>query len=413
MLNTFSHNALKTFDSCPRRYKFIHVEKIEVPKRVPANVYLGNTVHHTLARLYEVVLEGKTPTLEYLLGFYTREWEKPEREQIHIDRDYMTMEDYIAGGRTMIERYYQKYHPFDQSKTIGIERRLDGYVTNTPHKLAGYIDRLSRRPDGTVEICDYKTGKDLPRGGHDPLFYRQMGIYQLLVQENFPDFKSISLVQHYLKLEEIMSYVMPDEEMDQLREEIRVTIAQIKRAEQHDDFPPREGSHCDFCEFVKLCPAKRHRLILADEAGEVTGGEKSTAAKAKELVEKYLEIYVQLKLLEAEQNALKEDLTQAARDLKMQKLAGDSGMVTVSIKKQEKFPTRSSDPEKYAELSQLVRELELDTCLKVDDNALRELVVKQQLPPDMLVRLMEFVRIEDQVTVRANPRKIELNDPST
>ena len=413
MLTTFSHNALKTFDSCPRRYKFIHVEKIEIPKRVPANVYLGNAVHHTLARLYEMVLEGKIPTIEYLLDFYAKEWEKPERKQIHIDRDYMTMEDYIAGGRTMLERYYQHYHPFDQSKTIGIERRLDGYVTNTPYKLAGYIDRLSRLPDDTVEICDYKTGKDLPRGGHDPLFYRQMGIYQLLVQENFPDFKSIALVQHYLKLEEILSYVMPEEEIDQLREEIRVTIAQIKRAEQHDDFPPREGGHCDFCEFVKLCPAKRHRLILADEAGEVTGAEKSTAAQAKELVEKYLEVYVQLKQLEAEQNALKEDITQAARDLNMLRLSSNSGMVTVSIKMQEKFPTRSNDPDQYAELSQLVRELELDTCLKIDDHALRDLIVKQQLPEEMLARLMEFVRIEEQVTVRANPKKIELNDPSS
>jgi hypothetical protein len=96
----------------------------------------------------------------------------------------------------------------------------------------------------------------------------------------------------------------------------------------------------------------------------------------------------------------------------MSKLSGDSGMVTVSIKMQEKFPTRSNDPEQYAELSQLVRELELDTCLKIDDHALRDLIVKQQLPEEMLVRLMEYVRIEEQVTVRANLKKIELNDPS-
>ncbi len=405
MLSTFSHNALKTFESCPRRYKFMHVEKLDLPKRVPANLYLGNAVHRTLATLYAIVLEGKIPSLEYLLDQYTKEWDKPGREEIYINRDYMTMEDYIASGKAMIERYYAKYHPFDQAKPIGIERRLDGYVTNTPYKLAGYIDRISRRPDGTVEICDYKTGKDLPRGGHDPNFYHQMGIYQLLVQENFPDFTSIILVQHFLKLEESISYVMPEEELDQLREEIRIAITEIKRAEKLDDFPAVEGAQCDFCEYFKFCPAKRHRLILEDEAGETDGEEKDAAQKASELAERYIEANRQAKQFKAEEEALKEDIREIAKEIGAQKIQGKTGVVSVTFRMQEKFPTKTNDPDGYAELSQVVRELELDTCLKVDDSALRELVVKEQIPPAALERLRQFIRIEESATVRATLNK--------
>ncbi|MBK7140606.1 MAG: PD-(D/E)XK nuclease family protein [bacterium] len=410
MKNLFSHNALKTFEECPRRYKFRFIEEIELPKRVPANIYLGQVVHRTLARLYAIVQEGKTPDLEYLLKYYQSEWEKPEREQIHIDRDYMTMDDYIASGRSMIETYYAKYAPFTEAKTIGIERKLNGYLPGSSYKLRGIIDRLSRRPDGAIEICDYKTGKDLPRGGRDPIFYRQMGMYQLLVQENFPDFTKIELVQHYLKLNETITYTMSAEELDELQEELRTVIALTRRAEQLDDFPAREGGYCDFCEYQQICPAKRHRLILANEAGEVDGKEQSTAELARKLVEEYLDLYGRLKQLEAEQKALKEDLTQVAKDLNLQKLTGDSGTVTVSIKQQEKFPTKTDDPDGYAELSQLVRQLELDSCLKVDDHALRDLVIKKRLPEEKLALLTALMRIEELVSVRATPKKIDSSD---
>jgi CRISPR/Cas system-associated exonuclease Cas4 (RecB family) len=357
-----------------------------------------------------MVQDGKIPTLAYLIDFYNKAWEVPEREQIHVDRDYMTMDDYIANGRSMIEKYYAKYTPFDSAKTIGIERKLDGFLPGSSYRLRGIIDRLSRRADGTIEVSDYKTSKDLPRGGHDPLFYRQMGLYQLLVQENFPDFTKIELVQYFLKLDETIVYRMSDDELDQLKEELRVGIALVKRAEQHDDFPAKEGSHCDFCEYQQICPAKRHRLILANEAGEVTGTEKSTAETAKALVGKYLDLYGRLKQLEAEQKALKEDLTTTAKDLNLQRLMGDAGNVTVTIKQVEKFPTKSDDPDGYAELSQLVREFELDVCLKIDDTALRDLVAKRQLPEEKLEALKKYIRVEESVAVRANPKKIDADD---
>ncbi|MCM2271585.1 MAG: PD-(D/E)XK nuclease family protein, partial [candidate division Zixibacteria bacterium] len=242
-------------------------------------------------------------------------------------------------------------------------------------------------------------------GGHDPNFYHQMGIYQLLVRENFPDFTSVVLVQHFLKLEETISYVMPEEELDQLREEIRIAITEIKRAEKLDDFPAVEGAQCDFCEYFTFCPAKRHRLILEDEAGEIDGEEKDAARKASELAERYIEANRQAKQFKAEEEALKEDLREIAREIGAQKIQGKTGVVSVTFRMQEKFPTKTTDPDGYAELSQVVRELELDTCLKVDDTALRELVVKEQIPPAALERLRQFIRIEESATVRATLNK--------
>ncbi len=410
MTNQYSHNALKTFEECPRRFKFRTIEKIELPKRVPANIYLGQAVHRTLARLYAIVQDGKVPELEYLKNFYQAEWEKPEREQIQIDRDFMTMDDYIASGRSMIETYYTKHAPFSDARTIGIERRLDGSLPGSSYRLRGIIDRLSRRPDGTIEICDYKTGKDLPRGGKDPMFYRQMGMYQLLVQENFPDFTAIELVQHYLKLNEVVTYRMSEDELVQLEEELRSIIQLIKRAVKLDDFPAREGSYCDFCEYQKICPAKRHRLIMTEEAGEVSGEEKATAELAAQKAAQYLELYQQIKGLETEQAALKEDLKQLAKTLNLQRVVTDTGNVSVTVKMLEKFPTKTDDPDGYVELSQLVRRLELDGCLKVDDSALRDIVVKNRLPDDKLELITALMRIEEQVTVRANLKKAESED---
>lgn len=402
MIGTYSHNSLGTFDNCPRRFKFAYIERTEVPERVTADLYLGNAVHRTLAELYDRSSNGVLWEPEAMMAFYRAEWDKPEKAQITVPKEFLTVDDYIRNGEEMLAAYYARYQPFTSAKVLGIELDLYAPLSGTSYKIRGRIDRLSKRPDGTVEIIDYKTGSNLPRGGRDPQFFDQMGLYHLLVRENYPDFGEIELVQYYLKLDEVVRYRMAEEDVELILEKIRGTIREAIQAEKLDEFPAKEGRLCDYCDFVKLCPAKRHRLILTNEAGSVPDEEKKSSETAAELAAQYIELDARKKELDAELTALKESIIATARELQLSKLTAPGGTISVSLSTEEKFPTKSNDLQSYVELSSLVRQWELDEALTLDLHALEAMYEKQQLSPEQQEALRRFVVVKEssRITVR-------------
>ncbi len=405
MPSSYSHNSLKTFEQCPRRFKFHYVEKADMPSRVSADTYLGNAVHQALHRLYERIGDGVLWPLNDFLAFYDAEWEKPERREIEVLREYMTVDDYIRNGRTMLQTYYQRYQPFQDGTLLGVEHDLHMTIPNTEYRVKGRVDRIWKRRDGVIEICDYKTGSSLPRGGRDPRFWFQMGLYQLLVRENFPHLKDIELVQYYLKLDEAVPYRMSEEELDVLIEQVKSVIGLTHQAERIDSFPTQEGNWCDYCDFVTLCPAKRHQFILDAEAGKTDGKEKSTAESASQLAERFLKVDKQKKEIEAEHEALKQDLVQMARDLQSENLKATSGSVSVKLTREEKFPTKTKDIESYAAVSELVRRFQLDTCLTVDLHALTDLYRKERLSADQREQFEKYVQVVEGARVTPRHKK--------
>lgn len=406
MPSSYSHNSLKTFEQCPRRFKFQYVEKVSMPSRVSADTYLGNAVHQALHRLYERVGDGVLWPLPEFLAFYDAEWEKPERREIAVPKEYMTVDDYIRNGRTMLETYYKRFEPFQDGTLLGVEHDLSTSIPNTNFRIKGRIDRLWKRRDGVVEICDYKTGGNLPRGGRDPKFWFQMGLYHWLVKENFPQFGAIELVQYYLKLDEVIPYRMSEEELDLIAGQTRNLIIDTIQAGRLDAFPTQEGYWCDYCDYFSLCPAKRHQLILDAEAGKTDGREKSTAESASQLAERFLRVDKQKKEVEAEHEAVKQDLIQMARELGMDKIQGTGGgSVSVKLTREEKFPTKSNDPEGYASMSSLVRQFHLDTCLTLDVRALAEMYHKERLSDDQRTKLSQFVRVVEGSRVTPKHKK--------
>jgi RecB family exonuclease len=154
MLGTYSHNSLDSFANCPRRFKFTYIDRTEVPDRVTADLYLGNAVHRALGRLYELASNSVAWSLDDMLAFYRSEWEKPDRAAIEVQKEFMAVDDYIRSGEKMLRNYYERFQPFEAVKVLGVELDLFGSLPGTPYRLRGRIDRLSKRPDGVIEIVD-------------------------------------------------------------------------------------------------------------------------------------------------------------------------------------------------------------------------------------------------------------------
>lgn len=402
----YSHSRLGTYRTCPCKYKFRYITREQVPKRISADLYMGAAVHEALRRLYELAVDNVIISQDDLIGIYRAEWEKPDRQYIEVFRDFLTVEDYIANGERMLRRYYETYHPFDQGQILGVEETLNFILPGTPFRFTARIDLLWRRADETVELSDFKTGRRLPHGPRDPDFFDQMALYQLGVQATYPQFEQVAVAQYFLKHNEVVSWTIPDDELDAFAEGLRQEILQVEHSVAVDDFPTREGQHCNYCDYARLCPAQRHRYILNREEG-VDAEELGTAENAAQLAERYIDVYRQNKELEAELAALKEDLLAITADLGYDKLVAQSGEVTVKRSTESAFVTKTEDFGKFLNLSDLLQEWGLTECMTIDRSALKKMYAKKQFSPEQLERLKQFVTEKTSTRINVRQKKTE------
>ncbi|MFH1685947.1 MAG: PD-(D/E)XK nuclease family protein [bacterium] len=403
MGTTYSHSRLQTFEQCPKKYQFQYIEKVTVPKRVPAATFLGTAVHAVLDKLYKCGADGVLIPPDKATELYLAEWGRINREHLAVHSDFHTVDDYIRMGQEMLLTHYERYQPFRYGRLFGTELNLHFALPGYGFSFQAKIDRLWRRDDGVIEICDYKTGQSMmqPR---DRSFIAQMGTYLLAVQDKYPDFDQIELAVYFLRQDEVVRHRMSTEERDLVIEELRNQVVAVKEAQRLGCFPTKESGLCPFCDWINACPAKRHTQQLEQEESD----QRTEAERLRDLADEYLVKNNELKALSAEVEALKTDLKEAAATHGFERIAGSKGDVTVKLSTVEKFITKTRDQAAFANLNFLVRELGLDDYLTVDTNALmKELYAKRRLPDDQMAKLREFVITEQTGRVSGKMRTEE------
>ena len=253
---TYSHSRLSSFEKCRLQYRYRYIDRIRREVQ-GVEAFVGNRVHEVLERLYRDLQTESTPTLEELISLYHRNWEELYSDKIRIVRSEYTAEHYRKVGERCIADFYRTYHPFRDGVTLGLEEKvaipLDGAGR---YRIEGYVDRIVRVEPGVYEVHDYKTGNSLP-SAEDLRNDRQLPLYQLGVQQKFPDARDVRLVWHYLVFnQELRSARSPD-----ALESLKVrTVELIRRIEGTQDFPPTESALCRWCEYLDICPLWKNRL---------------------------------------------------------------------------------------------------------------------------------------------------------
>ena len=252
----YSHSRLRVYETCPRQYRFRYVERVKVPEVETVEMFLGSHVHGALETLYRGVKAGRAPTLDELLAGYRGGWQAEWADSIQISRPGLTAADYLAMGARHLSAFHARYQPFDQERTVAVERRILFPLDETRKIwMQGFIDRLSVTREGIWQIRDYKTGQWLPTQ-QDVDADRQLALYQIGVQRQFP--------RHARAVELIWHYVAHDLEMRSRREPAALrelearTLGLIDAIQTDTTWAMVEGNHCHRCSYQSLCPAWAH-----------------------------------------------------------------------------------------------------------------------------------------------------------
>lgn len=239
---TLSPTKINTYLECVVKYKYIYQDKIgKFYLKARPQFSFGSTLHHVLQEFHE---QGAVHTREEMVTTMQAQWisagyQTQEEEQSHKEK-----------GAEIIHAYHEAHQEriVAQIETIATEKTITcdmGFF-----KLSGRIDRLDRHPDGTLEIIDYKSGRQevTEEQVHNSL---AMTCYQLILRELYPD-SPVCATIYALRSGTSATTRLTDDEMQEFRSELLVLAKEILE----NDFAellPEPIEICPDCEFLRIC----------------------------------------------------------------------------------------------------------------------------------------------------------------
>jgi len=229
-----SASDIDTYRICPLKYKFARVFRI--PQEPTIHQRFGIVVHQVLERFHT----GGGGSLGQLMELFETSWRRSgfggsDDEQQFRERAVQALERYWRLDRD------------SEGEPVWFERSFAFKLG--PHLLRGRVDRVDRRPDGSFELIDYKTGKSKTE---DELREDvQLSLYQMGARESWR-LETSAQSYFYVLTGEKVPVKHSEEELDR----VKATVAEIARGILKQDFEPTPSPEvCRFCDYRIICPA--------------------------------------------------------------------------------------------------------------------------------------------------------------
>jgi len=246
-----SYSRADTYRRCPQLYKVRYVDGIR-PAPPPA-VILGGHVHEALKQLHNPSLPA-FPSEEQLIAWFQASW---ATRPLPAD-DGM---DWFARGVELLRDYYAR--AVKEPRRTGNVEMLFSIPFEGQHQITGRIDRIDMPEPDVVEVIDYKTGRVPTQQEVDENL--QLACYHMAARALYPMAK-IRTTLYFLVTNFPMSAEFDDAAIERHRGELRQVIAGIEQQE----FEPRPGRGCDYCDCRQYCSLYRRpepvRELALDEA---------------------------------------------------------------------------------------------------------------------------------------------------
>jgi RecB family exonuclease len=205
----------------------------------------GTTLHAVLQRFHDSGDQGVTTAAEAVA----------ELEQSWIDAGYEShdhMMQAMSEGKRIVERYIEQVAALPATAdTIAVEKTLR--LDLGPFVLLGRIDRIDRHEDGTIEVVDYKSGRETVKE-EDVATDLAMCCYQLLARAAYPGHSVVASIVA-LRTNTKATASMSDADAEAFASDLRAIGEEILNRD-YESIVPIGKPLCEGCDFLTLC--QRH-----------------------------------------------------------------------------------------------------------------------------------------------------------
>jgi DNA helicase-2/ATP-dependent DNA helicase PcrA len=238
-----SASAVDTYNRCGLQFKLDRDWRLAA--KPAAAMQYGASMHRVLKTYFDSVRFGRPMTDGELIEIFRRDLAEAKiqeayQHELYEKQGIVQLLDFLASARSL---------PAPQ--VLHTEQAFEIRVGATT--VIGRIDRIDARPDGSVAIVDYKTGKARDQKGADESL--QLSLYAIAAEERW-GYKVRALIFH--NLENNIPVITTRGASDLLAARQAVTKAAEGIAAGR--FEARTGMHCNFCAYRSLCPAQERRI---------------------------------------------------------------------------------------------------------------------------------------------------------
>ncbi len=179
-----SYSAVRTFQSCPLKYRFRYVDGLE-EDRVSANLMFGSAIHAAVEFYFTEQLGGAAqPELDSLLNVYDNSWNERPHDTVEYGASD-TSDSLHDLAERMLRAFLASELACPEGRIIGIEEEFRGELIPGLPDLLGYVDLLLETDDAIV-IRDFKTSRSLWNPQQADEQSDQLLLYADLVRQVIP-----------------------------------------------------------------------------------------------------------------------------------------------------------------------------------------------------------------------------------
>nr|MBA2569774.1 PD-(D/E)XK nuclease family protein [Chloroflexota bacterium] len=257
---SFSHSAFQRYLTCPLQYAFEYVYRIPGDE-TKGHFEFGTAVHSAfeafaIARRDARAAGALDPGFEVLKSEFDALW------QPRAYGDAQQAEHYLTRSEPALRRFYDR-ELASTAQAIALEQEfefaLDAGEGAEPVRVRGYIDRIDRLPNGSIEIVDYKTGgwKSQAEVDRDD----QLSTYALALArgavrdpetgEVLPPASKLTL--YFTESDRALSTTRSPDQLDEFAAKLVEVAGRIRSG----DFAATPGfKTCQWCDYRRTCPSR-------------------------------------------------------------------------------------------------------------------------------------------------------------
>ncbi|MBQ3835077.1 MAG: PD-(D/E)XK nuclease family protein [Elusimicrobia bacterium] len=238
-----SYSRMNSYLFCPNKYKIIYVDCKYIP--LNGDMAFGNSIHKTLDHFYK----HGVYSYDALMDSLNVSWESGGFDNAQ------EVYSYYIRALEVLKNFWETFGKHIPKK-ISTEHNFSATIGKYP--FIGIIDRIDEYKDGTKELVDYKTHKNIwPQERVDNDLQLSLYCYACKIALGFiPDRIAIYFLSHNKKI-----YTTRTEEQIQKAIELCMDVADKIN---NNDFTPNT-KNCQWCDFKETCRYNSQRTKEPDE----------------------------------------------------------------------------------------------------------------------------------------------------